>query len=259
MSYARRLRTLHKVAHVGATLCLVSSASGDDITPHATQPLAVSIDSSGSSASGGGAAISFRNSSTDFFASLNTRTTSAVLPLATSNSMRGDGKPDFAYNPQSGDLLFLLDGLTPTQPGPAPSFVAVLTVTSSSGILRPENASTLMKSGPGFTGTTNSLFSSATNAPGFGDGVTIFAFDLGNVLPIGIYFFGNAAFLDDLTLKYGVLNGGPTRTTGFASPEPSGVAVLAVTAVALMARRRRRYVTFPLDTNRHPTGSIAKE
>jgi hypothetical protein len=129
--------------------------------------------------------------------------TSAAIASATTIGTPGDGKPDFEYNPLTGDLKFRTDGGTFTTTGGSTSFVSSLTISSASGILLGSGASAAFAGGTGATLTSTLLSSALTNSPGFSDG-----FDIGLVLAPGL----NAATLTaDLTVKYQSLNGGSLR------------------------------------------------
>jgi hypothetical protein len=118
----------------------------------------------------------------------------------------GDGKPDFIYDPLTGDLTFSPDGAHFTSTGGASSFVNALTIASLSGDLLFNNVSPTYKLGVGLTLTPTLLASSITSSPGMTDGST--TFDIGNVLPLNL----DASFLtSDLTLKYQSLNGGSLK------------------------------------------------
>src|SRR5205807_1465070 len=91
----------------------------------------------------------------------------------------GDSKPDFIYDPSTGDLAFRTDGRKFMTWMGEPSFVALLSVESTSGILRPDNTDVGFLVGVG-TWTNNLVAAAKYVAPGFTDG-----FDLGPVLPPG--------------------------------------------------------------------------
>jgi hypothetical protein len=159
-------------------------------------------------------------------------TTGVAIASSTTIGAPGDGKPDFEYNPITGDLRFRSDGGTFTTTGGSASFVSSLTISSASGILLGGGASAAFAGGTGATLTSTLLSSALTNSPGFSDG-----FDIGIVLAPGL----NAATLTaDLTVKYQSLNGGSLKTADITVPEPAAAAVLGVGAGLLLRRRKRR-------------------
>jgi hypothetical protein len=156
-----------------------------------------------------------------------------VVAAATSIGAPGDGKPDFEYNPLTGDLKFRTDGGTFTTTGGTASFVSSLTISSASGILVGGGASAAFAGGTGATLTSTLLSSALTNGPGFSDG-----FDIGIVLAPGL---DAATLTADLTVKYQSLNGGSLKTADITVPEPAGLTVLGiVAAVGVRLRRRKR-------------------
>jgi hypothetical protein len=118
----------------------------------------------------------------------------------------GDGKPDFIYDPLTGDLTFSPDGAHFTTTGGVPSFVSALTVASLSGDLLFNNVTPTYKLGVGATLTPTLISSAITNSPGFSDGTTLF--DIGNVLPLNL---DASVLTSDLTVKYQSLNGGSLK------------------------------------------------
>jgi hypothetical protein len=164
-------------------------------------------------------------------ASSHVASTTAVIAAATTIGAPGDGKPDFEYNPLTGDLKFRTDGGTFTTTGGSASFVSSLTISSASGILLGGGASAAFAGGTGATLTSTLLSSALTNSPGFSDG-----FDIGIVLAPGL---DGATLAADLTVKYQSLNGGSLKTADVTVPEPAGMALVSVVAAGLLARRRR--------------------
>jgi autotransporter-associated beta strand protein len=157
---------------------------------------------------------------------------SSAIAAATTIGTPGDGKPDFEYNPQTGDLKFRTDGGNFTTTGGSASFVSSLTISSASGILMGGGASAAFAGGTGATLTSTLLSSALTNSPGFSDG-----FDIGLVLAPGL---SAATLTADLTVKYQSLNGGSLKTADITVPEPTTLAFVGLGAAGLMARRRRR-------------------
>jgi hypothetical protein len=133
----------------------------------------------------------------------------------------GDGKPDFLYDPFTGDLTFAPDGAHFTTTGGAASFVSGLIVQSVSGSLLFNNASPAYKLGAGATLTPTLLGSSILTSPGMTDGST--TFDIGNVLPAGL----SASFLtSDLTLKYQSINGGQLKIADLIIADAGGTGTI---------------------------------
>jgi hypothetical protein len=162
-----------------------------------------------------------------------TASTTSAVAASTTPGVPGDGKPDFEYNPLTGDLRFRTDGGTFTTTGGSASFVSSLTISSASGALIGSGASAAFAGGTGATLTSTLLSSALTNSPGFTDG-----FDIGLVLPPGL---GVAELTADLTLKYQSLNGGSLKVADVVGvPEPAGLTLLAMGATALTVRRRCR-------------------
>jgi hypothetical protein len=156
----------------------------------------------------------------------------AATPASTTIGVPGDGKPDFEYNPITGDLKFRTDGGTFTTTGGSASFVSSLTISSASGILLGGGASAAFAGGTGATLTSTLLSSALTNSPGFSDG-----FDIGLVLAPGL---SAAALTADLTVKYQSLNGGSLKTADITVPEPAGLGLIAIGAAGLLRRSRKR-------------------
>jgi autotransporter-associated beta strand protein len=141
----------------------------------------------------------------------------------------GDGKPDFVYDPNTGDLKFLIDGKS------VATFISSLYIGSASGKLKPGGASAAMANSVGATLTTTEIAGAMPNSPGFTNG-----FDLGNILPTGLT---NAQITADLTVAYQVLDAGGLQAADVVVPEPAGLALLGLAGVALLRRgagRRRR-------------------
>jgi hypothetical protein len=157
---------------------------------------------------------------------------SSAIAASTTVGTPGDGKPDFEYNPQTGDLKFRTDGGNFTTTGGSASFVSSLTISSASGILMGGGASAAFAGGTGATLTSTLLSSALTNSPGFSDG-----FDIGLVLAPGL---SAATLTADLTVKYQSLNGGSLKIADITVPEPTTLAFVGLGAAGLMARRRRR-------------------
>jgi autotransporter-associated beta strand protein len=152
---------------------------------------------------------------------------------ATTIGTTGDGKPDFEYNPSTGDLRFRTDGGTFTTTGGSASFVSSLTISSAGGILLGGGASAAFAAGTGATLTSTLLSSALTNSPGFSDG-----FDIGIVLAPGL---DAATLTADLTVKYQSLNGGSLKTADITFiPEPAGLTIAGWGMVRLLTGRRRR-------------------
>jgi hypothetical protein len=165
----------------------------------------------------------------------------SAFPQSTSLGASGDGKPDFSYNPTTGDLRFQLDGASITTTQGDPSFVAALIIMSAGGNFLPDNVSDAINLGKGATFTPNLLTSALTNSPGFYDG-----FDIGNVLPPNLLPTGLSS---DLTVKYQVSDGGTLKPADIAdvvfaapAPEPTTMLMLTVSAGGSLVRRRSRAV-----------------
>jgi hypothetical protein len=159
-----------------------------------------------------------------------------AVAAVTSIGTAGDGKPDFEYNPATGDLRFRSDGGTFSTTGGAASFVSSLTISSTGGILMAGGASATFAGGTGATLTSTLLSSALTNAPGFTDG-----FDIGIVLAPGL---DPTTLSADLTVKYQALNGGSLKASDITLtvPEPATLGLIALGAARLTWRRRRRSV-----------------
>src|SRR5205807_5224286 len=145
----------------------------------------------------------------------------------------GDGKPDFIYNPVTGDLTFVCDGASLTTTGGAASFVSSISVSSTSGKVlivpvgstTPANVNPKFYNGSGVTLTSTLLASAITGTPGFTDGSGDGSFDIGNVLPPGLFGAALAADMADITVKYQVLNGGALKNADIVVPEPTSLAL----------------------------------
>jgi hypothetical protein len=161
-----------------------------------------------------------------------TLTRGGAVASATTIGTTGDGKPDFEYNPLTGDLRFRSDGGAFTTTGGSASFVSSLTISSASGILLFGGASPAFAGGTGATLTSTLLSSALTNSPGFSDG-----FDIGIVLAPGL---DAATLTADLTVKYQSLNGGSLKTADITVPEPTSWMVLGFSAAAGLANRHRK-------------------
>jgi hypothetical protein len=161
-----------------------------------------------------------------------TASSASAVAASTTIGVPSDGKPDFEYNPLTGDLRFRTDGGAFTTTGGSASFVSSLTISSASGILLGGGASAAFAGGTGATLTSTLLSSALTNSPGFSDG-----FDIGIVLAPGL---DAATLTADLTVKYQSLNGGSLKTADITVPEPGGLALLGAGAAGLTMRRRRR-------------------
>src|SRR5204862_4237480 len=116
----------------------------------------------------------------------------------------GDGKPDFEYNPLTGDVKFRPDGASFQTSGGTASFVSSILLQSDSGILKPGGATAALQNTAGFTGDPTQISGAILSNPGFTDG-----FDIGQILDPGLQ---PTLLLSDLTVKYQVLNGGALKT-----------------------------------------------
>ena len=171
-------------------------------------------------------------------ATITSSSLAGVVALNQSTAAPADLKSDFIYNPATGDLTFILNGLTPTKTGGMPSFVNAITLTSAAGLFVPSALPDVFVHGLGATLSSDIIASALLSGPGFGDGLTSTTFDLGDVLPTGMALSDVQA---DLTLRYQVMGGGNPQWTDVSAavPEPSGMAVAGVAAVGLLSRRRR--------------------
>jgi autotransporter-associated beta strand protein len=136
----------------------------------------------------------------------------------------GDGKLDFVYDPTTGHVKLNADGI---------ANVAEMNLVSAGGRFLTANVASGL-----FTG----FFD--TKAPGQLDGLLLgssFAdgTDLGAVLPMGL---STTTLLSDLTLTYSLIGGGQPATADLVvtgTPEPGTIALVAVSGVGLLLRRRR--------------------
>ncbi len=158
----------------------------------------------------------------------------SVTPATTTTGVLGDGQPDYVYNPLTGDVKFVLDGFVPVTMAAAPSFIASIQFASATGKIIFANDNVAIGNSAGSIENANLVYGALTKAPGFVDG-----FDLGRILPIGLT---NAQLINDLTVNYTVLNGGPTGTSDIvvATPEPTAMAIFGAGMAGLLGRRRRR-------------------
>ena len=156
---------------------------------------------------------------------------SAVVAVASA------GIPDFTYNPNTGDIAFILNGYAPTATDGTPSFVTSISISSTDGLLISSNANKTFATAIGATFSTNLMAGALTSGPGFGDGHTVSSFDLGDVLPTGLSL---SDVESELTLQYQVMNDGLLQTSALAGsvPEPAGLALVGLGAIELLARRR---------------------
>jgi hypothetical protein len=156
------------------------------------------------------------------------RAAAASVPIG----VVGDGKPDFHYNVDTGDVQFFTDGGIFTNTAGQPSFINGLTLASTAGRLIPAAAPPPFQ---GFSPTPNAL-GGALDPPGFPD-----AYDVGPVLPPGLSLDD---LTSDLTLRYAVFTGGVAKLSDIiVVPEPSVLPVCggaAAVAAATIARRRAR-------------------
>jgi hypothetical protein len=158
--------------------------------------------------------------------------TGKAIAAGTTHGVTGDAKPDFSYNPGTGDVTFFADGATFTTTGGQASFVSSLVISSASGMLLPGGASAAFAGGTGATLTSTLLSSALTNSPGFTD-----QFDLGAILPAHL---PDATLLADLTVKYQSLNGGSLKIADLLIPEPTGLGLMGLGAIGALGRKRRK-------------------
>ena len=166
--------------------------------------------------------------------------TAAATPAANSSiGTTGDGAPDFVYNPNTGDLTLILDGLNPVDNTGAQSFVTSVQLNSVSGLFITTPNGTVHTSGwSGKTLASTKIAGALTDDPGFANGVDTFSYDLGNILPKNM---SAANLTSDLTVKYQVQNNGAlTNADIVLTPEPTSLAFVGLGAMSILGRRRKR-------------------
>jgi hypothetical protein len=118
----------------------------------------------------------------------------AALPQSTTVGILDDGKPDYLYDPNTGDVRFSLDGFPQNAGDGTPTYLVDFILQSGSGLFVISNVSPIFQAGIGATITPNFLGSAVADGAGFADG-----FDLGQILPPGL---DAATLAGDLTLKF---------------------------------------------------------
>jgi hypothetical protein len=185
--------------------------------------------------SGGGGGSASKASKTSVAGA--TTLTGRASPQTTTAGTVGDQKPDFVYNPATGDLTFFTDGLVVKTTSGTASYVGTMNIFSASGKLIVANINSAFANGGGANVTSTNMTSSLSTSPGFTDGSGNGTFDLGNILPLGLTI---SDLTGDLTVKYQIVNGGLAKVSDVIVPEPTGLGLIGLGAVGLLGRRRRK-------------------
>jgi hypothetical protein len=155
---------------------------------------------------------------------------SSVITMTTTHGSPGDNKFDYVYNPSTGDVTISYDGDPNIN---ANNTLQHLKLASAAGrfILANVNNSGVAPSFSSESATLLDMVQNDNTKP------IINGYDIGNILPQNLT---QNQLETDLTLQFGVLNQFSLKSAEFIGvPEPTTLGLIGISAMGLLARRRR--------------------